>query len=133
MKRKSIYQFIKDNYVLDFTVQGELNGRDYADVPVNVYRPKIMNPLPEKMKEYVMNTAGPGGYSDAGGYRWYGHNPDYGMWDAFCVFKYHPDRTDVYVCSIIRRPWTDDQQKFYEKNCAFICGAFTPHIRHHKN
>lgn len=130
MKRKSIYQFIKDNYVLEFTVQGELNGCSrkhpylYKDAPVNVYRPKMMNPLPEKMKEYAKDTASIGGYSDAGGYRWYAHNPDYGMWDAFCVFKYHPDRTDVYVCSILRRPWTDDQQKFYEKNCAFIAAPY---------
>ena len=123
MKRKSIYQFIKENYVLAFTVMGEYNGKDYKGVPINVHCPKIMNPLPEKMKEYVVDQAR-NGYSNAGGKRWYPHNPDYGMWDALCVFRYHPDRTDVYVCSILRRPFTDDQQKFYGKNCAFISAPY---------
>ena len=47
MVRRSIKQFVKENYVLDFTVQGSCNGKDYKDVPVNVYRPKLMKELPE--------------------------------------------------------------------------------------
>ena len=33
-------------------------------------------------------------------------------------------RTDVYVCSILRRPFTEEQRKFYEKHCAFIMAPY---------
>lgn len=123
MVRRSIKQFVKENYVLDFTVQGSCNGKDYKDVPVNVYRPKLMKELPEEMKEYVTGVS-LGCYDDRGYPSWDCGNPDYGRWDAFCVFRYLAGRTDVYVCSILRRPFTDDQQKFYEKHCAFIMAPY---------
>jgi len=124
MVRRSIKQFVKENYVLDFTVQGECNGKDSKDVPINVYRPKFIKELPEELKEYVIDTS-LGCYDDMGNRpSWDGHNPDYRHWDAFCVFRYLAERTDVYVCSILRRPFTDDQQKFYEKHCAFIMAPY---------
>ena len=87
MVRRSIKQFVKENYVLDFTVQGSCNGKDYKDVPVNVYRPKLMKELPEEMKEYVTGVS-LGCYDDRGYPSWDCGNPDYGRWDAFCVFRY---------------------------------------------
>lgn len=119
MRKPSIYQFIEENYILDFRVPGRSNGHNFADVPINVYRPKIINPLPDKMKEYVVDTA-QSGYSNGGGRRWFPHNPDYGIFDAFCVFKYYRNRTDVYVCSILRRPFREEQRDFYSNNCAII-------------
>lgn len=123
MARRSIKQFVKENYVLDFTVQGSCNG-NYCNAPINVYRPKFMKDLPEELKEYVVDTA-VGGYDDMG-HRpsWTGHNPDYGRWDAFCAFRFLAHRTDVYVCSILRRPFTDDQQNFYEDHCARIMAPY---------
>ena len=78
---------------------------------------------PEEMKEYVTGVS-LGCYDDRGYPSWDCGNPDYGRWDAFCVFRYLAGRTDVYVCSILRRPFTDDQQKFYEKHCAFIMAPY---------
>lgn len=124
MARRSIKQFVKENYVLDFTVQGSCNGKDDNDVPINVYRPKFMKALPEELKDYVLSNS-QGCYSDMSNHpSWDCGNPDYGRWDAFCVFRYLAGRTDVYVCSILRRPFTDDQQKFYEKHCAFIMAPY---------
>ena len=122
MARRSIKQFVKENYVLDFTVQGSCNGKDYNDVPMYVYRPKFMKELPKELRDYVKSDHG--SYEELGRPSWDGHNPDYGRWDAFCVFRYLAGRTDVYVCSILRRPFTDDQQKFYEKHCAFIMAPY---------
>lgn len=119
MAKNGIYRFIKENYVLDFTVQGCGNGEHFKNVPVKVYRPKTMKPLPEEMKEYVTSSC-IGSYFEAGSQQWCGHNPDYGVWDAMCVIKYHPDRTEVYVCSILRQPFTEGQSKFYGDNCCSI-------------
>ncbi len=121
MKRRSIKQFVEENYVLDFTVQGTNNGKDYDNVPINVYRPKFMRELPKELREYIDDR---GSYEEVGHPCWDGGNADYGAWDAFCAFRYLSRRTDVYVCSILRRPFTDDQQKFYEKNCAHIAAPY---------
>ena len=82
-----------------------------------------MKELPEEMKEYVTGVS-LGCYDDRGYPSWDCGNPDYGRWDAMVVFRYLSTRTDVYVCSILRRPFTEEQRKFYEKHCAFIMAPY---------
>jgi hypothetical protein len=45
---------------------------------------------------------------------WATGNPDYGTWDAYTVQHYHGQYYDVYVCGIIVRPWTEEEQDAYE-------------------
>lgn len=114
MVRRSIKQFVKENYVLDFTVQGSCNGKYCADVPINVYRPRSMNPFTEHIKNEI--TEHIGCWEDNGGKGWWDHSPADRHFAAKTTVRYYPNKTDIYVCSIIRAPHTDEQGEYFESH-----------------
>ena len=52
--------------------------------------------------------------NDPGGPKWTGGNYDAGIFDALMVRCYQKNRMDVYICAILRRPFTEEEANRYE-------------------
>ena len=112
--------FARDNYVEDIckTIDGI-----YNTTVVVIYRAKCMKNIPERLRQYIYDIA-PYGQHIGQGRRKFGHNPDFGDWDAIMIDDIvfnkegYPSRANVYITAILRRPFTKEQQDYYEGLCA---------------
>ena len=99
-------QFLLENYEKVLTNE---SGKKV----VNVYRPKTMLMLPES---FVKDFADPKTLCTdypVRGVRYETGNPDWGEWDAQVIKVRHGWIVDVYVCSILVRPFSSEADKFY--------------------
>ena len=77
-----------------------------------------MGEIPEQLKKYnYEKIAFEYGHMNGNIHRdlWTGGNHDAGVYDALMVRHYHGTRVDIYVCAILRRPFTEDERDAYEK------------------
>lgn len=108
--------FAEDNYVEDIckTIEGV-----YNTTVVVIYRAKCMESIPERLRQYIYDIA-PNGRHSGRGRRKFGHNPDFGDWDAITLddIVYNKEgctsRANIYITAILRRPFTEEQQNYYE-------------------
>ena len=112
-QKRNINQFIAQNYIQVYDWVDE----DYPAPHVTIFKPKVMKELPQALIDYLVSTYRSNSFYP--GRRSFGGNCDWGIFDAFYVMKYFKkeDQTSqirIYVTSILRRPFTDQQQKYYE-------------------
>lgn len=102
----------KKNYVEENFRLLEAKEGEYKSVVRIFTRNRGTGEIPEKLKSYIYNL-----YSAyvIGDIPWIKGNCDMGEFDA--VLAIHPDKglVDVYVCGILRRPFTDKECKEYEE------------------
>lgn len=84
---------------------------------VNIFVPKEgMEEVPEDLVERYLNAD----YDyydivhDPEGVRWSGGNHDMGVYDALVVKHFTRKAVDIYVCDILRRPFTEEEAAKYE-------------------
>lgn len=68
--------------------------------------------LPEKLKNYIYDVYP---ILSMGDIHWTNGNCDMGVFDAVLVIHSSLKYVDVYVCGILRRPFTGEEQNEYEK------------------
>lgn len=103
---ESLYIFVKENYTL---VKSSKTMRD--DGVVNIHKANCMRDVPQDLIEYILYglSIHPEGVRGL-----FEHNCDYGVFDATYVVEYRSKRLiNVYINAILRRPFTEAQDKTY--------------------
>lgn len=133
--RKKFEDFLKENYEL--LEEHEKNCLFYkfncstssphkispVVLGLRIYKAKVLNSLPEELIAAIKER-----------YEWRHtlidvtlrrtsfHNIDYGIWDAVYGYRFVKESSkrwtlEVYVSSILRRPFTEAQRNYYSTNC----------------
>ena len=107
-------EFINQNYMLVHEVAGE----DDIYPRISIYKAKVMQDLPTQLIDYLVNyhnicNVYLGKKTDWG-------NCDWGVFDAFYTSYFYVKKgiithVKIYVNAILRRPFTIEQQRNYEK------------------
>ncbi len=120
--------FLKANYNLlseseqNIIVINPSNNKSRKEVmKQRIFKAKSLNPLPDalisEIKQYFENFKII--YCSELRHRSY-DNFDFGVWDAVFSYRFVRENKkrimEVYVSSILRRPFTSEQRKTYEKN-----------------
>ena len=103
---KSLNNFVKENYTLVKSTKTE-----WAAEVVNIYRANCLRDVPQDLIGYILLglSIHPEGVRGL-----FEHNCDYGVFDATYVVEYRSKRLiNVYINAILRRPFTDAQDKTY--------------------
>ena len=101
-----INQYVKENFHLleeKETVCGSM---------VRIFIPKKgMGKIPDSFKDYIYEY-----YSNdfVSNNRWTKGNCDMGIYDAVYVTHLSKTCVEVYICGIIRKPWTEEESNQYE-------------------
>ncbi len=110
----TIKSFVERNYELLHKVE----IRDGASV--RIFKAKPIRPIPaDIVDDLIKNEVDYFSYQPYRSFRnrYTLGNPDYGRWDAAIVRHWHGHSLDVYVCSIIIRPFKEQSRLRYEKEC----------------
>lgn len=105
MKAKDI---ISKNYEIVATKQ-------FGDKVLNIWKPKTMQPLPQSLVDDFADESLCSDYP-VRGLRYGVGNPDWGEFDALVVIGRHGWITELYVCSIIVRPFSEEADKYYSEH-----------------
>lgn len=98
--------YAKENFRL-------LEEKDVNNCKVRIFtRIKGIGEIPDKLKDYIYNMYH---LYIMGDIPWIRSNCDMGDFDAVLAIHPNKDSVDVYVCGILRRPFTDKEVKEYEK------------------
>lgn len=90
-------------------------GHTIDGVEISIYKPIDMMTLKPAIVErirYCSFTNMPNIVS--GGKNWNANNIDNGNFDAMLVACISQKRVEIYICSLLCRPFSDDAQKLYE-------------------
>lgn len=83
------------------------------DCKVRIFtRNKGIGELPDRLKKYIYDVYP---IYSTGDIHWVKGNCDKGSFDAVLVIHSTKDCVDVFVCGILRRPFTDEEANEYEK------------------
>lgn len=129
--KQDMQAFLQNSYTLveqaDTTCLAYHSGRGnrgggHMPYRLCIYRANTLAPLPRNLVEVLTSRYGGNGPYHLG-IRNYGEvsNLDWGEWDAVFGIDEHCDghqiNVSVYVSSILRRPFTLVQRRYYESNC----------------
>ena len=127
--KKNFEEFLKKNYELIEEHEKKCLIRYQADdelCPVfglRIYKAKALNSLPEELLKVIKDDCHwPDSFIGLDLRRTFFNNIDYGIWDAVYGYRYVKESVrkwtmEVYVSSILRRPFTETQRNYYSTNC----------------
>lgn len=103
---KSLNNFVKENYTLVKSFKTKWDNE-----MVDIYKANCMRDVPQDLIEYIMSGVSihPEGIRGL-----IEHNCDYGVFDATYVVEFRSKSLiNVYINAILRRPFTEVQDKTY--------------------
>ena len=127
--KKKFEEFLKGNYELIEEHEKKCLFRQQpADefcrsLGLRIYKAKVLYSLPEEMLDVIKDDFHwPNSLVGTNLRRTYFNNLDYGIWDAVYGYRFVKDGVkkwtmEVYVSSILRRPFSEQQRNFYSTNC----------------
>lgn len=130
---KKINEFLKQNYTLVGTKEISCRHRSCGVVPalLRIYKANVLGDLPESLVDYLQGNQD-GAYGVGHGYRRsFTGNCDYGVFDAVYAVRTFLDgkqwEVEIYVSSILRRPFTEAQRDYYAAHCFGV--GFTARVK----
>lgn len=112
---RALKEFVEENYTLVQSVETQWNGT------VKIYKANCMKDIPLDLIGYITGCFN--GYWGLYGIgRLFFHNCDWGTFDAtFTIERKSKNLFNVYINAILRRPFTEEQRKKYERFCFDGC------------
>jgi len=125
MSREQFNDFLKANYQLvaekdyDCYVRVRHRLKD-TKMLLRIYKANCLDTLPEELVSHIKETEADRFYY-LPSFRQDFNNADFGWWDAVYGIRFvHEGKRwikEVYVSSIVRRPFTEEQRIYYETHC----------------
>jgi len=111
----TIKSFVSENYEI-------VNTTTRRDRPVRIFKAKNMLPLPSPVLEKVTRHCESVSLVRGPLYRNFAFdNLDYGFFDMSVLYHARRDRgrdrLDVFICSVLIRPFSPSAEKYYVANC----------------